>query len=56
MSKSWRFDPDSFEGQPMDRTSMKRKRKEVKRVKREAERLDKERFDPMDTVDNGWAD
>ncbi len=52
MSKSWRYDPDEL---PVDRQSMKKMRKEAKRVKREAVRQADEVFDVMETIDDEWA-
>lgn len=52
MSKSWRYDPDE---NPVDRQSMKRKRKLSKEIKREARRQADEVFDVMDTVDDEWG-
>lgn len=52
MSKSWRYDPDE---NPVDRQSMKRKRKLTKQMKREAERQANEVFDVLETVDDEWG-
>ncbi len=38
MSKTWRYDPDSFEDQPRNRKAMKKAKKEARKIQQVAER------------------